>query len=74
MVTVTAYNIAAVYVTHYLSAIWHAILDNFRPVTIWSLDLAIFYYLLPGSGFGEEWTKGSWIQMGALLLLFFGTG
>lgn len=32
---VTIYNCAAVYVTKYLSAIWHAILDNFRPITIW---------------------------------------
>lgn len=40
----------AVYVTKYLSAIWHAILDNFRPITIWGLDLLIFYVLLPNSG------------------------
>lgn len=40
----------AVYVTKYLSAIWHAILDNFRPITIWVLDLYIFYYLYPGTG------------------------
>ena len=32
---VTIYNCMAVYVTKYLSAIWHAILDNFRPITIW---------------------------------------
>jgi len=32
---VTGYNCMAVYVTSFLSAIWHAILDNFRPVTIW---------------------------------------
>jgi hypothetical protein len=50
VLTVTVYNCAAVYVTKYLSAIWHAILDNFRPITIWGLDLAIFYVLLPGSG------------------------
>ena len=33
------YNCAAVYVTKYLSAIWHAILDNFRPITIWYVIL-----------------------------------
>lgn len=38
------------YVTKYLSAIWHAILDNFRPITIWVLDLYIYYSLYPGTG------------------------
>jgi hypothetical protein len=32
-VTITTYNIFCIYVTAYLSAIWHAILDNFRPVS-----------------------------------------
>lgn len=35
VIFVTIYNCMAVYVTKYLSAIWHAILDNFRPITIW---------------------------------------
>jgi drug/metabolite transporter (DMT)-like permease len=73
VVTVTVYNCMAVYVTKYLSAIWHAILDNFRPVTIWGLDLLIYYVLFPSSGFGEEWSTGSWLQLGGLLLLFVGT-
>ena len=47
---VTGYNCMAVYVTKYLSAIWHAILDNFRPITIWGMDLLIFYVLLPNTG------------------------
>lgn len=37
VLTVTIYNCMAVYVTKALSAIWHAILDNFRPITIWSV-------------------------------------
>lgn len=32
---VAAYNIFAVYVTHFLSSVWHAILDNFRPISVW---------------------------------------
>lgn len=74
LLTVTIYNCMAVYVTKYLSAIWHAILDNFRPITIWVLDLYIFYFLLPGSGFGEKWVSpGSWVQLCGLLVLFLGT-
>jgi drug/metabolite transporter (DMT)-like permease len=73
VVTVTAYNCMAVYVTKYLSAIWHAILDNFRPATIWVMDLLIYYTLFPGSGFGEAWSPASWLQLGGLLLLFLGT-
>lgn len=73
MFTVTIYNCMAVYVTRYLSAIWHAILDNFRPITIWGVDLLIFYYILPGSAFGESWTPASYMQLGGLMVLFFGT-
>jgi len=62
------YNCAAVYVTKYLSAIWHAILDNFRPITIWGLDLMIFYVFLPGSGFGEQWLSSSYLQLGGLVV------
>ncbi len=40
VVTVTIYNCMVVYVTKYLSAIWHAILDNFRPISIWCVATA----------------------------------
>lgn len=73
VVTVTIYNCMAVYVTKLLSAIWHAILDNFRPVTIWAVDLWIFYVLLPGTGLGESWTSASYLQLAGLLVLFLGT-
>jgi drug/metabolite transporter (DMT)-like permease len=71
--TVTAYNIAAVYVTQFLSAIWHAILDNFRPISVWGLDLAMFYVIAPESGLGECWTEQSYLQLGGLILLLYGT-
>jgi drug/metabolite transporter (DMT)-like permease len=73
VMTVTCYNCMAIYVTTYLSAIWHAILDNFRPITIWGVDLLLFYVILPGQGFGEEWERTSWIQLSGLLILFLGT-
>ena len=75
VITVTVYNCMVIYVTKYLSSIWHAILDNFRPITIWSLDLALYYVIVPGQGFGESWLGlGSWIQLTGLLVLFLGTG
>jgi hypothetical protein len=43
-VTITTYNIFCIYVTAYLSAIWHAILDNFRPVS--GEQLLIMIYML----------------------------
>lgn len=69
---VTIYNCMAVYVTKYLSAIWHAILDNFRPITIWATDLVIFYKIAPGSGFGESWNSASYMQLAGLIVLLFG--
>ena len=70
--TVTAYNMSAIYVTNYLSSVWHAILDNFRPAAIWGLDLFIFYQLLPGSSYGEQWlVPGSYIQVDGLHRMLF---
>lgn len=72
VLTVTVYNCLVVYVTKYLSAIWHAILDNFRPLTIWMLGLFIHYSINPK--FGEVWVyPGSIIQLIGLLFLFLGT-
>ncbi|CAM9398506.1 unnamed protein product, partial [Phaeothamnion confervicola] len=64
-VTITVYNIFCIYVTAYLSAIWHAILDNFRPISVWGTDLLIFYVFTNGS-FGESWTPLSWLQLAGM--------
>ena len=71
-VTVALYNIFAVYLTHLMSSIWHAILDCFRPVSVWATDLVIFYCISNGT-FGEAWTSWSYLELGGMLLLFFGT-
>ncbi|CAM9640823.1 unnamed protein product [Pylaiella littoralis] len=71
-VTITMYNIFCIYVTAYLSAIWHAILDNFRPVSVWSADLVI-YYMITNGAFGEAWTEYSWLQFSGMMVLFVGT-
>lgn len=66
------YNLLAVLVTFMLDSVWHAILDNFRPITVWVTDLFIFYVIASGV-FGEPWTKYSWIQLFGMIVLLYGT-
>ena len=70
--TVFLYNIFCIYVTFLLSSIWHAILDNFRPISVWMTDLALFYLFTHGA-FGERWVAASWLELAGMLLLFLGT-
>ena len=65
------YNLFAVLVTFSLNSIWHAILDNFRPITVWGIDMFIFYGVT--SSFGEPWTKYAWIQVLGMMVLLYGT-
>ena len=50
-VTVFVLNSFSVLVTVMLSSVWHAILDIFRPCSIWATQI-ILYYLTDGT-FGE---------------------
>lgn len=70
--TIFAYNLFAVLVTFMLSSVWHAILDNFRPITVWATDMFIFYVLTAGA-FGEPWTHWSFIQLAGMFVLLYGT-
>ena len=65
------YNLFAVLVTFKLSSVWHAILDNFRPITVWGTNLFIYYYINPL--FGEVWTQWSYIQICGMAVLLYGT-
>ncbi|KAL9185690.1 hypothetical protein ACHAXT_003467 [Thalassiosira profunda] len=69
--TIFFYNLFAVLVTFMLSSVWHAILDNFRPITVWTVDLLIFYYINPF--FGEAWTPYSYLQIAGMAILLYGT-
>jgi hypothetical protein len=72
--TIFAYNLFAVLVTYSLNSIWHAILDNFRPITVWGADLFIYYAIISLQGeFGEPWTKYSWVQLLGMCVLLYGT-
>jgi len=70
-VAIFGYNLFAVLVTFLLNSIWHAILDNFRPITIWLADMFIFYFI--NEAFGEAWTKHSWLQLAGMAVLLYGT-
>lgn len=65
------YNFFAVLVTFLLNSVWHAILDNFRPITVWVTDLFIFYCVT--QALGEEWTTYSWVQVCGMFVLLYGT-
>lgn len=65
-------NSFSVLITFMMSSVWHAILDNFRPISIWTMELAL-YYAFSGAHIGEPWTKGSWVQLAGLVVLLFGT-
>jgi len=69
--TILLYNLFAVLVTYMLDSIWHAILDNFRPITVWMTDLFIFYVIT--ASFGEPWTRWSPMQLIGLSVLLYGT-
>lgn len=66
-------NSFSVLVTFMLSSVWHAILDIFRPNSIWGAQLAIFYLGGRKSGFGEGWNHGSYLQLVGLVVILAGT-
>jgi multidrug transporter EmrE-like cation transporter len=73
-VVIFGYNLFAVMVTFMLNSIWHAILDNFRPITVWGTDMFIYYVITTSGNFGEPWTVYSWIQLFGMVVLLYGTG
>lgn len=72
---ILGYNVFAVLVTFLLNSVWHAILDNFRPLSIWLVDLAIYYLIAHGTGdFGEPWRAPySYVQVVGMAVLLYGT-
>lgn len=70
-ISILLLNIFALLVTFLLDSVWRAILDNFRPISVWIFDLSIFYFVT--KSFGEPWTIWCWIQLLGLFVLFYGT-
>jgi len=83
MAFIFAYNALSVMVTKELNSVWHSILDLWRPLTVWGLNLAVFYAAkgvqgggggAPPAGLGEAWKfPSSWVQLLAMAVLLFGT-
>lgn len=71
-ITVFFLNSFSVLVTFMLSSVWHAILDNFRPISIWATQLVIYYVFSNGTH-GEAWTNGSYLQLLGLAVMLYGT-
>lgn len=64
-------NSFSVLVTFMLSSVWHAILDNFRPISIWATQLII--YSMTDGAHGESWGPGSYLQLTGLAVMLLGT-
>ena len=68
-----SYNALSVMVTNELDSVWHSILDLYRPLTVWALDLFIFYYFR-SPGMGEAWLfPSSAVELAAMVMLLYGT-
>ncbi len=70
-ISIFGYNMLCALITFLLNSVWHAILDNFRPITVWGSDLFIYYCVT--TALGEQWTQFSYIQVCALCVLLYGT-
>lgn len=70
-ISIFGYNMLCALITFMLNSVWHAILDNFRPITVWSTDLFIYYSIT--TSFGEQWTTYSYLQMLGMCVLLYGT-
>lgn len=64
------YNIFCIYITFLLSSIYHCIMDNSRPVSVWVAGLILYYTF---GVVGQPWGTGDWFQLLAMALMFFGT-
>jgi len=71
-ITVAIYNICGILITKLGSSMWHTILDNFRPVSVWITQLLLFY-VFTHKTFGEAWTNCSYVEAAGLGVLLLGT-
>lgn len=73
-ITVAGYNVCGILVTKLGSSMWHTILDNFRPVSVWVTSLLMYYVVYHEEKMGAEpWTWASWFELGGMAVLLLGS-
>ncbi|KAL4448425.1 hypothetical protein ABPG75_005644 [Micractinium tetrahymenae] len=68
------FNLAGMLMTDSVGAVFRTILELLRTLSVWVINLTIFY-TLDGSGdrrFGEPWTSASWLQALGFLCMVAG--
>ena len=74
----SVYQISSVSLTNSSSAVVRTLVESFRTFLLWLIQLFIFYgfkgyeNLERFRGLGEEWTRGSWLQLFGYCLLLCG--
>mmetsp|Transcript_4314 Transcript_4314/g.9578 ORF Transcript_4314/g.9578 Transcript_4314/m.9578 type:complete len:178 (+) Transcript_4314:868-1401(+) len=66
------YNIFGMLTNQALSAVLRTMLEGSRVAFIWVGGLALHYYLLPKSSYGEELHPYSWLELVGFVLLLIG--
>ena len=73
VVTYMIYNICSVMLTELTSAVVRSMVESFRTCLIWVSQLALGYATRNQfHGLGEEWNRGSWLQLIGYLFMTFG--
>ncbi|KAF0687891.1 Aste57867_20383 [Aphanomyces stellatus] len=75
IVLIGLFNLAANFVTKYLSSVVRSILDTLRTLGVWVLSLFIFYVIrwTGTNSPGEQWTMWSWLELSGFALMVAGT-
>ncbi|CAK4077684.1 unnamed protein product [Aphanomyces euteiches] len=75
IVLIGLFNLAANFVTKYLSSVVRSILDTLRTLGVWVLSLFIYYVLRwrGANSPGEQWTVWSWLELAGFAAMVAGT-
>lgn len=66
------YNLFGLEVTDSLSGVHRVVIETLRTLSVWLLDLFIYYILSDGK-LGEAWTQYSYLQLIGFMLMVIGT-
>ena len=67
-----AFNYYSQEVTKYISAVVRQLVNTVKVVLVWVISLFVFYNI--NEAYGENWDKGSYIQLAGFAILVLGTG